>query len=145
MNPLEPNDPLWKLLGKARPVEPRGNFTPNVLRAVRNLPQDRGWLAKGREALREWWATWHRPALVTAATAVAIIVSVAVIQPESPVTPVIADTPSVAPTPALADDDMALIADDFELPLTGLDHLDALVAMDDTTALTDTEIAYLLY
>lgn len=145
MEPLEPNDPLWKLLGKARPVEPRGNFTQNVLRAVRNVPQDHGWLAQTRATLADWWAIWQRPALLSAATAVLALVAVIVLQPETSTPPVAAVAPSAALTPALADDDMALIVDDFELPLTGLDHMDALVAMDDTTALTDTEIAYLLY
>lgn len=40
---------------------------------------------------------------------------------------------------------MALIADDFSLPTAGLDHMEALVAMEDTSSLTDNEIAFLLY
>jgi hypothetical protein len=43
------------------------------------------------------------------------------------------------------DEDMALIASDADLPLEGLDHMDALVAMENTSALTDKEIAFLLY
>ncbi len=45
----------------------------------------------------------------------------------------------------LADEEMALIADDLSLPTAGLDHMEALVAMEDTSSLTDNEIAFLLY
>ena len=43
MEPLTPNDPLWKLMSKARPVVPRPDFTQNVLRAARQQGQDTGW------------------------------------------------------------------------------------------------------
>jgi GTP-binding protein YchF len=45
----------------------------------------------------------------------------------------------------LSDEDMALIANDVDIALEGMNHLDTLVAMEDTSALTDTEIAFLLY
>jgi len=54
----------------------------------------------------------------------------------------VAKNEAVAP---LADADMDLIANDVDLALEGMNHLDTLIAMEDTSALTDTEIAFLLY
>ena len=51
MEPFTPDDPLWKLMGNARPVVPRPNFTQNVLRAARLEPQVTGW----RRRLWCWW------------------------------------------------------------------------------------------
>ena len=58
MDPIPPNDPLWKLLGQSRRVEVRPNFTQNVLRAARQTPQERGWFARLR--------TWRPPRSVPA-------------------------------------------------------------------------------
>ena len=143
MEPLTPNDPIWKLLGKTRPVEPRGNFTQNVMRAVRSEPQEKGWMF----ALRDWLTGWQRPALVGAAACAAMVLAgvVWLLQPENFNHPVMASTtPVVAPVSQI-DADLAIIADDMSMPLDGVDHLDALVALDDTSVLTDKEIAFLLY
>ncbi len=67
MEPLSPNDPLWKLLGKARPVEPRSNFLPNVLREVRNTPQQTSWWSRVSEDFSAWLAGLQRPALMAMA------------------------------------------------------------------------------
>jgi hypothetical protein len=48
MEPFSPQDPLTKLLAQARKIEARSNFTQNVVRAARQTPQDRGWLAAVR-------------------------------------------------------------------------------------------------
>ena len=146
MDPLTPNDPLWKLLGEARQVEVRGNFTANVLRAARNTPQDKGRLAGLMAIIRgESSVTWLRPA----AMAMAIVLFVAgglVWLPQQSVQPQATVASAVTPsTPTLSDEDMALIANDVDLALEGMNHLDTLVAMEDTSALTDTEIAFLLY
>ena len=142
MEPLTPNDPIWKLLGKARPVEPRGNFTQNVMRAVRGMPQDHGVMPVIRAWLAETFGTWQRQALAGAAVAALVLVVGLVGQTTTTPKGVL---PSVAKAPTQIDADMALIAEDAELPLQGLDRIDALVAMEDTSALTDKEIAFLLY
>jgi len=145
MDPLIPNDPLWKLLGEARKVEVRGNFTANVLRAARNTPQERGWLHGLLATVRgESSHTWLlRPALACAL--VMLIAGVAWL-PQQAVPPQAAvAVKAVEATPALSDEDMALIANDVDIALEGMNHLDTLVAMEDTSALTDTEIAFLLY
>ena len=147
MDPLTPNDPLWKLLGEARKVEVRGNFTANVLRAARNTPQDKGWLASLRAVVRgESSVPWLRPAAV--ALCLVMFVAGGVIwlpQQAAPSEATIATKATSTTTSALSDEDMALIANDVDLALEGINHLDTLVAMEDTSALTDTEIAFLLY
>lgn len=145
MDPLTPNDPLWKLLGEARKVEVRGNFTANVLRAARNTPQDKGCLASLLAMVRgQSSVSWLRPAMALAL--VALITGV-VWLPQQPPQPraSLSVTASAPETPALSDEDMALIANDVDIALEGMNHLDTLVAMEDTSALTDTEIAFLLY
>lgn len=140
MDPLTPDDPLWKLLGKARPVEVRGNFLGKVVRAARNTPQDRGWVGYLRSRFRGESLPWVRPALVVAGVA---LFALAWLPQEAETPPTaVASTKFIAP---LADADMALIANDVDLALEGMNHLDSLVAMEDTSALTDTEIAFLLY
>ncbi|MBL9147022.1 MAG: hypothetical protein JNM99_25285 [Verrucomicrobiaceae bacterium] len=146
MEPLPPNDPLWKLLGKARPVEPRSNFLPNVLREARNTPQQTSWWSSVREDFSAWLTSLQRPALMSVAAFV--IVALVVTLLERPVAETSDAATPVAKTAAiqpLADEEMALIADDFSLPTAGLDHMEALVAMEDTSSLTDNEIAFLLY
>jgi len=142
MDPLTPNDPLWKLLGKARPVQVRGNFLANVLREARNTPQDKGWVYRLVSLLKGEALPWLRPALAVALVALLGLVWL----PQSSKTSIsivaVAKTEAVAP---LADAEMALIANDVDLALEGMNHLDTLIAMEDTSALTDTEIAFLLY
>jgi len=67
--PASPDDPLWKLLGEARKVEVRGNFTANVLRAARNTPQDKGCLASLLARCMESSVSWLRPAMALALVA----------------------------------------------------------------------------
>lgn len=146
MNPLEPNDPLWKLLGKARKVEVRGNFVQDVVRAARNEQQLRGvW-----QRLRAWVSeagpsVWLRPALVTAAVVMTAVVLWDRPGPTGDMAASVAaqQTPSAVPT---EDADMLRLAESLPtLPLETVNQMDALLALDDTTALTDTEIAFLLY
>jgi hypothetical protein len=140
MEPFTPEDPLWKLMGKARPVVPRSNFTQNVVRAARQEPQGLGLAAR----LREWCAGWQpRLAGGVAALALALIAGVVVLRHSGPAPVEVAVNSAPA---VIADADMAVIADDnVTAPLDSLDHMDALVAMEDTSALTDTELQFLLY
>lgn len=134
MEPFTPDDPLWKLMGKARPVVPRPNFTQNVLRAVRQEPQAVGW----RVQLGEWLVAWRRPLLSGLAATAAVLVAGVMWQTNSHVTP-------ASEVAVISAAEMAVIADDASAPLESLDHMDALVAMEDTSSLTDTELQFLLY
>lgn len=139
MDPLTPNDPLWKLLGEARKVELCGNFTANVLRAARNTPQDKRGLARVWALLKGESAAWLRPALALSLAVLGVLIWL----PESKNN--VHTQVAVAALPSLSDEDMALIANDVDLALESMNHLDTLVAMEDTSALTDTELAFLLY
>jgi hypothetical protein len=139
MNPPDDeNDPLWKLLGQARPIQPKGNFVPNVMRVIRSQPQERGLWA----VISHWWTMgeprWATPALTTA-VALAFIAS----QQLGPSAPQIsqADTTPVPATSAA----LGILAESTVTPLDTLDEVDALLAMEDTSSLSDREISFLLY
>ncbi len=145
MEPLNPNDPLWKLLGQSRPVEPRSNFAQNVLREARNTAQETGWWPQLQSALRDWLTVDTRRPLLAGAAAVVLAAMTAVwLVPSAPVAEVAASKAAVS-AQALADEDMALIANSTDTPLEALNHVDALVALTDTSSLSDKEIAFLLY
>ena len=144
MDPLTPNDPLWKLLGKAKPVQLRTDFTQDVVRAARQMPQERGWWPSLRASAGAWLAGMQRPALAAVTALVVVTLATMWLEPSSEAVKV-AQGPAVSTSPAVADEDLALISNGLDIPLDGINHMDALVAMDDTSALTDTEIAFLLY
>lgn len=144
MEPLSPQDPIAKLLAQARKVEVRSNFAQNVVRAARQTPQDRGWLA----ALRSWWedvsfaapaAKWAFATVTVAALALALVIfqtqpaaETQLAQQEAPV--------MAAPAPALP-----LLAAAAETPWEATFDTQALLAVEDTSQLTDSEIGFLLY
>ena len=150
MEPLSPNDPLHTLLGKARSVEPRPNFTQNVVRAVRQVPQTQsGW-----SRIQEWLAGFTPPRMAYAATAVALVALVAAVYVQSPpwtggVTVVQAPA-NQAKTPIPVQEATGTTAEDpldsaVASELDSVDALSVLLAQQDTSALTDSEIALLLY
>ncbi len=150
MDPLTPDDPLWKVLGQARPVEPRPNFTQNMVRLARQTPQERGWLAH----LKGWWMehdsaraglTWAAAAAVVITAATLVYQPVEISQPQvalnAPVP--VATVPTTAEaTPA--DLDFPLDPT-FESEWKNLEQVGDLVAVHDTSLLTDSEINILLY
>ena len=144
MNPFEPNDPLWKLLGQGREVEARPNFAQNVARAARHTPQERGWRAR-------WLAWWRdigaplpaRGLVVAAAVALAAGWGALVLLREGPAVPSVAQ--QTQPKPAEVKVVEAPLVPEVETQLESLDYLDALLALEDTSGLTDKEVAYLLY
>lgn len=154
MEPLTPNDPLWKVLGQARPVEPRPNFTQNVVRLARQTPQERGWMAR----LKGWWQERDSaPAgLAWAAVAAAAVLGTAafVYLPEEagPLPQVVITAPDVpvtmpqeAPAAVASTDlDFPLIPE-FETEWKNLEQVGDLLAVHDTSLLTDSEINILLY
>ncbi len=136
MEPFSPQDPISKLLAQARRIEARSNFTQNVVRAARQTPQDRGWLA----ALRTWWedvsfaapaAKWAFASVSVAAIALAMVI----FQTQPAVTPQIVqqNVPELPLLPAA------------ETPWEATYDTQALLAVDDTSQLTDSEIGFLLY
>lgn len=161
MEPLTPNDPLWKVLGQTKRVEVRPNFTQNVVRMARQTPQDRGWLAR----LKSWWQekqevgtaatwTWAAAAAVIALTASAVLftpaasedssVSLAAVTIPAPVPTATAEKTEPASTVAGAEVDFPLMPG-FETEWQNLEQMGDLLAVHDTSLLTDSEINLLLY
>lgn len=143
MEPLSPQDPVAKLLAQARAVEVRANFAQNVVRAARQTPQDRGWLA----ALRSWWedvtfaapaAKWAFASVSIAALALALVIFQT--QPASELQ--LAQKAMPEATPAA---DLPLLPATAEAPWEATFDTQALLAVDDTSQLTDSEIGFLLY
>lgn len=152
MNPLEPNDPLWNLLGKTRDVEVRGNFVQNVVRAARQERQEHGfwprlkaWFSEGSQSV------WLRPVAVAAAVTMAGLVAwKGAFSPHSE-----ALSPSVVTAPAVpaleseaASDEAAMIQLAEAMPTMSLEtvnEMNALLALEDASAMTDNELAFLLY
>ncbi len=141
MEPLSPLDPLSKLLGKAKAVEPRPNFTQNVMRSVRQLPQSQSaW-----ERMTEWFdAKFNmRPAL-TAACALLLAAAMTgywLHQPGS-------HAPST--TVALVEKNAASSAlgtteNDVSTTLDQMEQFSILLAQQDTHSMSDSDLALLLY
>jgi hypothetical protein len=141
MEPLSPHDPIQKLLAQGREVKVRPNFTQNVLRQARNTPQNRGWLA----GWRAWWEENTLTAgLTVAGGALAALALAFLVQP--------ADTPSgiagtaamtkSTPAPAVVNDMPLLPVGEvpWETPL----QTESLLAVEDTSLFTDSEISFLL-
>jgi hypothetical protein len=155
MEPFSPEDPLTKLLAQARKIEARSNFTQNVVRAARQTPQDRGWLA----GVRAWWmegvnpgSKWAFAAGVTAA--VTLTVAVLQMQPQTDSSSLVNHSPAVKPTkiPALKTATVPAVSDSVMPDLPAAEtaweaayQTEALLAVEDTTKFTDSEIGFLLY
>ncbi|MCB1275956.1 hypothetical protein [Prosthecobacter sp.] len=141
MEPLSPQDPIAKLLAQARKVEVRPNFTQNVVRAARQTPQDRGWLA----ALKNWWedvsfaapaGKWAFATVAVAAVALAIVI----FQTQPAAEPQLAKQE----VPVQSVPDLPLLPE-AETPWEATFDTQALLAVDDTSQFTDSEIGFLLY
>jgi hypothetical protein len=159
MDPLSPNDPLHVLLGKARPVEPRSNFTQNVLREIRQTPQALSlW-----ERVRVWLGEWGMPRMAFAGAVAALVVTAWAMfawQRPDPQTPMVAVQPTVVPrTPTVvhtalhevsASMILAATAEVSVAPVSTVveekrDPMEVLFVQQDTSALSDTELALLVY
>lgn len=159
MEPLSPNDPVFKVLGNAKPVEPRPNFTQNVLRAVRQVPQRetlwercQSWFSAGFGAR----GTWAGAGLAVAA-ALAIWVGIRPADPEfnpgrhAPVAVSTSTSPAsvdvAAMTSSLEEEAFTAVEEPGSVAtqFDNMDQLSLLLAQQDTSALTDSEIALLLY
>ena len=160
MEPLSPNDPLFNLLGKARPVEPRSNFSQDVMRAIRQAPQS---LGLGERVLA-WFRDLTVPRLAMAGAAVIAFGMVAVAALQKPVDeapPAVAQqkqTPAPVVQPAAAQPAIyhvsatMILAATAETPpaqpvsaMEEMDPMGLLLVRQDTSALTDSELALLVY
>lgn len=156
MEPFDSQDPLTKLLAQARKIEARSNFTQNVLREARQTPQDRGWFA----ALRAWWeenfssapaGRWAFAGGVAAA--VALTVAVLQMQPGSSAPQVVHHVPSVPAVPVVESPVPEMSVAEAGLPdmpaaetaWEASYQTEALLAVEDTSQFTDSEIGFLLY
>lgn len=145
MEPFSPEDPLTKLLAQARRIEARSNFTQNVVRAARQTSQDRGWLA----SLRSWWEDLtYAPAAgrwalaAGAAAAIALTFAVLHTQPAATTMPQIVEQ---QPPPAANVAEEIPLLPTAETPWETAYQTEALLAVDDTSQFTDSEIGFLLY
>jgi hypothetical protein len=141
MEPFSPQDPIRKLLGQAREVEVRPNFTQNVVRMARQTPQDHGWLA----SLRAWWEenTLAGGLSIAGGAVAALALAFVTLQP-STTAPQVAGEPVKAVQPAAVLDEMPILPESeaaWESPL----HTEALFAVEDSSQFTDSEISFLLY
>ncbi|MES2593846.1 MAG: hypothetical protein V4662_00840 [Verrucomicrobiota bacterium] len=146
MEPLSPNDPLWNLLGKTKKAEARPNFVQNVVRAARQTPQDRGWLA----SFKGWWQDQEHGRVTAAWAAVAVVIMAGLAltlpsddkQPQVVVKPAPALPVVVQESPVTEGD---FLVPEFETQWENLTQMGDLVAVQDTSELTDSEIRMLLY
>lgn len=143
MEPLTPNDPLWNVLGQAKPVKPRPNFVQNVVRAARQTPQEHGWLV----SLKAWWQGRQSVggSLAWAAVVVLLAAGVSVLwqsESEGP-SALTQESVSVIHDQVLSEEELFLSS--FERELKKLHAESELVAVQDTSELTATEIRMLLY
>ena len=142
MEPLSPQDPIAKLLAQARAVEVRANFAQNVARAARQMPQERGW----RAALRTWWedVSFAAPAAKWAfatVTVVALALALVILQTQPASESLLANQEA----PVMNVPDLPLLHAAAETPWEATFDTQALLAEDDTSQLTDSEIGFLLY
>lgn len=159
MEPFSPNDPVFKLLGKAKTVEPRPNFTQNVLRAIRQEPPpETFWARVTTWRLRFLGST---PLAASAGIAAIAVLTALLVWPSfgpepapGPQPTVLADAPrpvvaapAAAAVPGLSDvqEETAFVESTVASEFESMDQLSVLLAQQDTSALTDSEIALLLY
>ena len=143
MEPLTPQDPLWKLLGNAREPEVRGDFTQNATRLARQTPQERGWRAR----VKAWFAPEEALSVPRVAFAALPVLAAAALAlwsvPSGTVpVPVAAVVPTAAPAPDLFPEDAAFeVTEQWQ----SIEEMTDLLAVEDTATLSDREIAMLLY
>ena len=146
MEPLSPNDPLYDLLGRRRGVELRTDFTQNVLRAVRQLPPRLSLGERCREFFREFFG---RPVVLGACAAVLVAALGLWWSLSDHAADVAGDRIAQVNVPAQAGEGAAVEASSPEaevaVALNDMDKLSVLLAQQDTRAMTDTEIAFLIY
>lgn len=152
MEPLSPNDPLLALLRKAKPVEPRPDFTQNVMRAMRQTPQKVGFW----ERVQNWFPHAFSPRMAFAFAVVAVIGMVLSewLQPAQEALVMVQNQPEVSHLPAVVDEMLFSVTEQAATlensvaqgqDYSDMDPMGLLLVQEDTSALTDSEIALLVY
>jgi|GEM_PF-2045727 len=146
MEPFSKDDPLYDLLGKSRKAEPRTNFTQDVMRSIRHTPQRRSWWEK----IHDFFGELSMPRAACAAVVMAGFVMAALwISREQGTTTVVFVEPPASGQSLLfqaensepeSPQDTSVLSE-----LNSMDEFSDLLASQDTSSLTDGEIAMLLY
>ncbi len=159
MEPFSKDDPLHRLLEKSRMAEPRPNFTQNVLRAARQTPQSVGlwerctlWLREEGGARVLWQGALAATAVLTLSLVALKHTGSTPVPTSDAGSPVAATNGHTTPEEG-TDSDASISAEADEMPveavvaseLEDLDQLSILLAQRDTSALSDSDIAALLY
>ena len=140
MEPLTPNDPLWNVLGKTRPVKPHANFVQNVVRAARQTPQERGWLA----LIKDWWLERSLPSSgLTWAAAAIVVLGISISLATRDEAPRTASAPMIEE--ALLIEAGFPFVSEFDTEWKKLEMTGDMVASQDTSQLTANEFHLLLY
>lgn len=147
MEPFSHEDPLYKILGKAKMVELRPNFTQNVLRAIRQEPLAESTWSK----VKDWFTI--RPLYIGVTAAVlltGLILSIWHVNTKTEAIPAFAhvETPSSTGTtvsPLFTEEATTITDNAVASELGNMDRLSTLLAQEDTSAFSDGEIALLLY
>jgi hypothetical protein len=140
-------------------VEPRANFTQNVMRAIRQAPQSVGFW----ERVREWIGGLGMPRLAMAGAAALVAVILGIVALQKPVTETTTTVVQQNPTPAVpvslaqpaiyhvsAAMILAATAETAPAPapavdVDDMDPMGLLLVQEDSSALTDSELALLVY
>ncbi|MBL9158356.1 MAG: hypothetical protein JNJ70_12835 [Verrucomicrobiales bacterium] len=132
MSDLEPNDPVWNLLGQAKKVEPSPFFARNVLRQVRLLGDSRkGWMTRLA-------ALFAAPRAIYATAAVAVIAMASVL-----IIPRGADDAATGNT--LSANEESAEAFDPASEIADVEYLGQLMAVADPGQLDDAALADLFF
>ena len=143
MEPFSPQDPIRKLLDQAPEVNVRPNFTQNVVRAARQTPQERGWLA----GLRAWWSENPATGGLTLAggAAAAVMLAFAWMPGQATVEPIVVEAPAPAPMEDISFVNEMPLLPEADVAWQGTMQTESLLAVEDTSQLTDSDISFLLY
>lgn len=141
MEPLSPQDPLSKLLGKAKVVEPRPNFTQNVMRSVRQLPQSQSaW-----ERLTEWFdARFSMRPMLTAACAALLVAAMSGYWLHQKDGTAPSNTFAIVENP-VTPSSIGAAENDVTTALDQMEQFSILLAQQDTRSMSDSDLALLLY
>lgn len=142
MEPFGPQDPVSRLLGKAKQAEPRPNFTQNVLRAVRKLPQqESGW-----ERFRDSFSRWFSPGPALAGACAVLLAAFLGVWSLKTSNDGGSSSGNLTVTKVdNSSNDTANAEPDVVTELAQMDQFSQLLAQQDTKSLSDNDVAALLY
>lgn len=148
MEPFTEKDPVYQLLGKAKKVEPRAQFTQDVMRAIRQEEHKTSYFRRFTASLASLWS--RSPILTGSLATSTLALLIGALALTSPKDSPSSSIPHVAHTtaPALqapSQEAFPLSSENAESEWEKIEELDHLLAIQSTTSLTDSQIALLLY